>query len=154
MSTAVTLRDIIGVTKNIFLETIVPLQGYLNAGAVIPVSVEMHNFVYSAFVGIQILNKGFKAAIIGINFFLTRALVMKNNTHTGVKERQLAQSLGQLIKMEFNISKRTLRRCEIHLCTTRLSITNNRQWRHGNTMLIGLLMDFTVTTDSQAHLLG
>ena len=154
MSTAVTLRDIIGVTKNIFLEAIVPLQGYLNAGAVFPVSVEMHNFVYSAFVGIQILNKGFKAAIIGINFFLTRALVMKNNTHTGVKERQLAQSLGQLIKMEFNISKRTLRRCEIHLCTTRLSITNNRQWRHGNTMLIGLLMDFTVTTDSQAHLLG
>ena len=79
---------------------------------------------------------------------------MENNTHTRVKERQLAQSLGQLIKMEFNISKGTLRRCEIHLGTTRLSITNNRQRRHWNTMLIGLLMDFTVTTDSQAHLLG
>jgi len=58
MGTAISLRNIIGVTENIFLKTIIPLQSHLNTGAIFPVSAEMHNLINSAFIGVQKFNKG------------------------------------------------------------------------------------------------
>ena len=69
MGSTITLGNIVGVAKNILLKAVIPLQGDFDTCTIFTISVEVHNFINGAFVGIQILNKGPQATFIGINFF-------------------------------------------------------------------------------------
>ena len=45
MGTAIALRDVIGVTKNLFLKCIIPLHGHFYPNAVLSLGAEMENLV-------------------------------------------------------------------------------------------------------------
>ena len=136
---------------NIFLESVIPLQGNFNAGAILTIIAEMHDFVNCRFVGIKEFNKRFQAALVGVNLFFATALISQHNTHTGVQERQLSQPLSQDFKVEFNIGKGAYGGHEMDFGAGLFRVTHNSKGTLRFTMRVVLLMYLTIAANSQAQ---
>ena len=75
MSTAVALRNIVGVTEDAFLKPVIPLQCHLDANTVIAGGLEVENLVNRRLSLIKVVNEGTQTAVIAISFTLTTSLI-------------------------------------------------------------------------------
>ena len=95
MSTAVTLRNVVGKAVDVFLEAIVPLQRHFDANTVFFGGEVEDIRVDRRFVLVQIFNERLDAAFIVEVVFFAIALVAQTNGNAGVEERQLTQTFRQ-----------------------------------------------------------
>ena len=90
MGAAVALRDIVGVTENIFLIRVVPLQSRLDDDA-IPFGDDVEDFIKQrGLVFIKMLDERPDAPLEFKDVFAVGAFVKQLNAHPGIKERQFA----------------------------------------------------------------
>ena len=66
MGTTVPLGDVVGVTENIFLETVIPLQRHFDAYTTLGSRFAVKHTVEAIFTGIEKPDKGVEAAVVGI----------------------------------------------------------------------------------------
>ena len=94
MCAAIALRNIVGIAEYVFLVGVVPLQGHLDAGAVIGFSLEVKRLVYGGFVAVQIGHKSVQPALVVIGLRFVRALIAQNDFYARVQKSQFTQALG------------------------------------------------------------
>ena len=90
MCTAVSLRDIVGVTVKAFLESIVPLQGHLDLDTLLGLCLKMANFRDRRLTLIQKLDEGAQTALVGEQLLFTGALILQEDSNATVQKSQLA----------------------------------------------------------------
>ena len=105
MGTAIALGNIVGITENIFLERVIPLQRHLNPNAVIRVQLEVKGLVHHGFIQVQVIHECFQPTVVLIDFLFTTALILEDDAHARVEESQFSQALGQLLEVELDIGK-------------------------------------------------
>lgn len=86
MSTAVTLRNVVGKAVDIFTETIVPLQRYFDADTVFFGGEVEDIRVDRRFILVQIFNKRLDAAFVVEMIFFAIALVAQADGNARVQE--------------------------------------------------------------------
>ena len=86
MSTAITLRNVVGEAVDIFLETIIPLQRNFNADTVF-FSREVEDIrVDRRFIFVEVFNKRLNAAFVVEMVFFAVALITQADGYAGVQE--------------------------------------------------------------------
>lgn len=104
----------------------------------------------SGFYFIQILYERFDTAFIVEMIFTVVTFVAQTNRHAGVQEGELTQALSQNIVLEFGMVRERLQAWpETYGGTGNFSITNHFQRELGNTVRVGLLVNFTFTANNQ-----
>ena len=86
MSTAITLRNVVGKAVDVFLEAIVPLQCHFNADTVFFGGEVEDVRVDRRFILVQILNERLDTAFIVEVVFFAVTFVFQANGNAGVKE--------------------------------------------------------------------
>src|SRR5690606_17696593 len=86
MGSTIPLRNIIGVTKNIFLVAIIPLQGNLYAHATFVLRAKVKHPVYRGFIGVQVGHKSAEPAAVLEYIFFSAAFIPQDDADTGIKE--------------------------------------------------------------------
>ena len=154
MSTAVTLRNVVGKAVDVFLEAIVPLQRHFDANTVF-FSGEVEDIrVDRRFVLVQIFNERLDAAFIVEVVFFTVALVAQTNGNAGVEERQLTQTFRQNFIFELgHIGEGFEAGPETHHGAGFFSLAGNRQRSLRYTVFVDLTVNFTLALDNQLQFL-
>ncbi len=117
MGTAVALRDVVGVAKDIFLVRVVPLHRYLDADTV-HFHLDIDNLVVNrSLVAVQMFDESAYPAVVFEQVFLVAALVEQVDPNAGVEERQFAQALGEYVVVKFGIAENFRARFEAQLGT-------------------------------------
>ena len=147
MSTTIPLRDIVGVAKYLFLEGIVPLHGHFNAYAVFSLHGKMKHVVKLLLVLIQVLNKGLQTAFVEESIFFTATLLLENNRHARIQKSQFPQAFCQYFILELDVVKRFRRWTKITFGAALFRFARFGKRCYRNTMLVGLLIDFSVTSN-------
>ena len=151
MCAAIALGDVVGKAVDVLLKSIVPLHGDFHRDTVFALAIKMENAVDRGLVGIQMLDKGAQATFVLEDFFLARTLVGQTNAHATVQERELTQTLGENVVVEFNVGKGFRRGNEMHLGTRCVSLADGCQRCIGNTVGVGLLVNLVVSTNGQGE---
>ena len=81
------------------------MQGKLYANVITLGSKVENVFVERGLLAIEVFNKSANAAFVFEDVSLVGSLVAKGDAYTGVKERQLAQTLGENLVMELGVGK-------------------------------------------------
>ncbi len=150
MSTAITLRNVVGETQQVFVEAVVPLQGDFNTHAIVTLDVEVEYLgVDRGLVGVQVFDERAQAAFVLEELFLTTTFILQQNANAGVEERQLSDTLGQDVPAEVNVLEGFSRRLEVDVGTGGFAVTDNRHRRLWNTVNVGLFPDFAATANGQ-----
>ena len=103
MRAAVALWNIVGVTKHVFLVAVVPLQRGLNDNIILLRGEVNHRRVNRGLVAVQVIDKRLDAAFILEHFLRFIAFVDQVYSHTGIEERQLAQSSRKNFVVELDV---------------------------------------------------
>src|SRR5690606_27770591 len=103
VSTAITLRDVIGKAEQVLVEAVIPLQCDFDADAIITLNVEVKHLIDRRLVGVQVSDECAQATLVLKQLLFAAALIAQDDTNTRVEKRQLAQSLGQNVPAEMNI---------------------------------------------------
>ena len=82
MGTTIALGNVVGITEDIFLKTVIPLQGHLDTGPILTLNVKMHDLINRGLVGVQIFHEGLESTLILIDVLFTAPLIKQHNTHT------------------------------------------------------------------------
>src|SRR5690606_10790576 len=86
MGSSVTLRNIIGVTENIFLIGVIPLHGHFNRDAFRTINIKGKTLVQWRLVEIQVFNKGKKTSLILKHLLFPTSFIKQNNSHARIQE--------------------------------------------------------------------
>ncbi len=86
MSTAITLRNVVGEAVDVFLETIVPLQRNFDANTVFFGGEVEDIRVDRRFVFVELLNKRLDATFVVEMIFFAVALIAQADGYAGVQE--------------------------------------------------------------------
>ena len=105
MRTTVTLRNIIGVAEDIFLVGLVPLHGQFDPDILFFRGELEHLLVHRRLLAVEMLDECLDATLVFKNILLVAALVFQNDAHTGIEERELAQTFCKDVVVILGIRK-------------------------------------------------
>ena len=154
VSTAVTLRNVVGKAVDVFLEAVVPLQGHFHADTVF-FGGEIENIrVDRRFVLVEILNERLDAAFVVEMVFFAIALIAQADRDAGVQERQLAQAFRQDVIFKFgDIGEGFQAWPETHHGAGFVGFASHGQRCLRHTVFVHLLVNFVIALDNQLQLL-
>ena len=105
MRTAVSLRNIVGITVQAFLKTVVPLQRDLNLYAFVCLRLEMTHFGNGRLALIEKFNKSAKASLIRKELLFGGALILEENSHPTIQKSELSKAFAQNVVVKCDIAE-------------------------------------------------
>ena len=150
----IALWNVVGEAQQVLVEAVVPLQGDFYADAVFTLNIEVEHLVHRVLVGVQVINECTQATFVLEQLLLAAALVLEDDTHTGVQEGQFTNPLGQDVPAKVDILEGFSRRLEVDLRTRGFAFTHNSHRRLRNTVDVGLFPDLAAAAYSQDQQFG
>ena len=107
MGTAVTLRDVVGIAKDIFVIAVVPLQGAVHANAVTFAQNGDRGAMHRRFIAVEIFDEGGNPPLELENILLCldAAFVAQHHQHARIQKGQFPQPMRQGAVIEFCLGK-------------------------------------------------
>src|SRR5262245_13371119 len=114
----------------------------------------MGDLIQRILVLIQILNECSKATLIRKLVVLVGAFVDQLDMHTGVQKRELPQSTGEYLVVEFDVPECLSRRFEVALGAARIRVSDHLEGLIRYAVMVNLLVALTFTPHGEPELLG
>ena len=152
MCAPIPLRDVVGVTKHLLLEAIIPLHRHFNANVVIfALRGKVKNLIQLRLVLVQVLHERLQATVVDEHVFFARALINQVDLHAGIQKCQFPQALGQNIMGKVQVAEGLCGRLEVTFGAALVGLTHFLQRCYRHAIAIFLLIYTVITPDGQAQ---